>query len=80
MDRMLCGAPSRVNEFFQIPPDLVVKFQTVDIVEVIWALMGCRSSPQSCVAKGNQGASCSPQLRPLGLPLNPLECGIIILF
>ena len=24
MDRMLCGAPSRVNEFFQIPPDLVV--------------------------------------------------------
>src|SRR5262252_2350736 len=30
---------------------------------------------QGCVAAGNQGASCSPQPRSLGLPLNPLECG-----
>src|SRR5215467_23644 len=37
--------------------------------------MGRRSSSQDCVAPGNQGASCSPQPRPLGLPRNPLECG-----
>src|SRR6266436_4819452 len=36
--------------------------------------MGRRSSSQGCVATGNQGASCSRQPRPLGLPLNPLEC------
>src|SRR4030095_116585 len=33
-----------------------------------------RSSFQGCVATGNQGASYSRQARPLGLPLNPLEC------
>src|SRR6516162_1715559 len=37
--------------------------------------MGRRSSSQGCVATGNQGASCSRRPRPLGLPLNPLECG-----
>src|SRR5215471_16011965 len=36
--------------------------------------MGRRSASQGCVATGNQGASCSRQPRPLGLPLNPLEC------
>src|SRR5713101_1253636 len=40
--------------------------------------MGCRSSSQGCGATGNQGASCSPQPRPLGLPLNPLECGRLV--
>src|SRR6266480_4390493 len=65
-----------VRELFQIPPDLVVKFQTVDIAEVIGALVGRRSSSPGCVATGNQGAICSPQPRPLGLPLNPLECGL----
>ena len=53
----------------------MVKFQTIDIVKVIWALMGRRSASQSCVATRNQGASWSRQPRPLGLPLNPLECG-----
>src|SRR5215468_4786746 len=37
--------------------------------------MGRRSASQGCVAIGNQDASCSRQPRPLGLPLNPLECG-----
>src|SRR5215467_1556840 len=60
---------------YQIPPDLVVKFHAIDIVEVIFALMGRRSASQGCVATGNQGASCSRHPRPLGLPLNPLECG-----
>src|SRR5262249_26890095 len=59
----------------QIPPDLVVKFQTVDIAAVIGTLMGRQSSSPGCVATGNQGASCSTQPRSLGLPLNPLECG-----
>src|SRR4029450_2247689 len=38
--------------------------------------MGRRSSSQGCIATGNQGAGCSRQPRPPGLPLNPLECGI----
>ena len=38
--------------------------------------MGRRNSSQGCVATGNQGASGSRQSRPLGLPLNPLECAI----
>ena len=50
------------------------KFQTVDIAAVIGTLMGRQSSSPGCVATGNQGASCSRQPRPLGLPLNPLEC------
>src|SRR5262249_36264000 len=33
-----------------------------------------RSASQSCVATRHQGASWSRQPRPLGLPLNPLEC------
>jgi hypothetical protein len=37
--------------------------------------MGRRSSSHGCVATGNQGAGCSRQPRPPGLPLNPLECG-----
>src|SRR5712691_6039704 len=41
--------------------------------------MGRRSSSQGCVATGNQGASCSRQPRPLGLPLNPLECDFFTL-
>ena len=45
--------------WLHIPTDLVAKFQTIDIVEVIGALMGRRSSSQGCVATGNQGASCS---------------------
>jgi hypothetical protein len=60
---------------FQIPPDLVVKIQTVDIVEVIVSLSRRQSASQGWVATGNHGVSGSLRPSPLGLPLNPLECG-----
>ena len=57
----------------QIPADLVVKFRTVDIAEVIWDIVGRRRSSKGRLAAGNQGTSCSPHLKPFGLPLNPVE-------
>ena len=41
----------------QIPPDLVVKIQTVDIVEVIVSLSRRQSASQGWVATGNHGVS-----------------------
>ena len=61
---------------FQIPPDFVVKFQDIDMVEVIRMPIRRRSASQDWVATGKQGARCSRHPRPLGLPLNWVECGI----
>ena len=57
----------------QIPPDLVVKFQTIDIVEVICAFSQRRRTLLGWGATGNHGVRRSPELWPLGLPLNPVE-------
>src|SRR5215475_11341630 len=58
----------------QIPPDLVVKFQAVDIVSVICDQSGDQTSSNCRVETGNQGFSCPHQLRVIGLPLNAMEC------
>ena len=34
-----------------------------------------QTSSKRRVETGNQGVSCSPHLRSIGLPLNPMECG-----
>jgi hypothetical protein len=53
--------------------DLVVKFQAIDIVEFIRAIIRLRNSSHVCVAIGNQGTSCSQHPRPIGLPLKAVE-------
>src|ERR1051325_6247096 len=53
----------------------VLVLQNGPTIEV---LMGRRSSSQDCVTTGNQSANCTPQPRPLGLPLNPLERGSVL--
>src|SRR5713101_5912715 len=55
----------------QIPPDLVVKYQPLDIAEVILSLIRRQTSSKRCGETGNHGLSCSPHLRTIGLPLNP---------
>src|SRR5712691_8123354 len=63
-------------EKYQIPPDLVVKYQPLDIAEVILSLIRRQTSSKRCGETGNHGLSCSPHLRTIGLPLNPMECGL----
>ena len=53
------------TDLFQTPPDLVVKLQAIDMVEVIRALSRQRNSSHGCVATGNQGTSCSQHPSPL---------------
>jgi hypothetical protein len=59
---------------YQIPPDLVVKFQAIDIVEVIWDPINGKTSSKGRVATGNQEVSWSQHTRVIGLPLNRVEC------
>ena len=58
----------------QIPPDLVVKSQLIDIVEIIYHLSGDQRAFKSYGEIGAQGVSCTPSQRPIGLPLNSMEC------
>src|SRR6266498_3456820 len=39
---------------------------------------GDKTSSKRCRATGSHGTSRSPHRRPLGLPRNPMECGISI--
>jgi hypothetical protein len=65
------SAHSRIS---QIPPDLVVKSQTIDIVDVIREQSGDQTSFNCRVETGNQDLSCHHHLRVIGLPLNAMEC------
>jgi len=60
---------------FQIPPDLVVKYQRIDIVNVIFSPIWRRSIVEHDAETGNHGVSCSHHRRLIGLPLNAVECG-----
>ena len=63
-----------LNEFQQLVPDspgLSGKFNPIDMVEVIGALIERQSTSEGGVVSGNQGAADSSHPRPLGLPLNP---------
>ena len=64
----LCG-------FCQIPLDLVVKYQAVDIAEVMFYRSGAGPSSTHHVATGNRGVSRSHHCKITGLPLNLGECG-----
>jgi hypothetical protein len=59
----------------QIPPDLVVKSQVIDIVEAIGGPISGETSSKGRVATGTQGGSWSQPPRLRGLPLNPMEGG-----
>ena len=59
----------------QIPSDLVVKSQPIDIAEVIFHRSGEKTSSKRRVDTGKHGLSGSPHLRTIGLPRNPMECG-----
>ena len=55
----------------QIPPDLVVKSQAIDIIGLILSLIRRKTSSKHRVDQGNRALSCSHYLRVIGLPLNP---------
>src|SRR5947209_19079914 len=59
----------------QIPLDLVVKYQAVDIAEVMFYRSGAGPSSTHHVATGNRGVSRSHHCKITGLPLNLGECG-----
>src|SRR5262249_16349279 len=50
------------------------KIQAIDIVEVILWSFRCSDVVQTPRSTGTHGVSCIHQLRPIGPPLNPLEC------
>ncbi len=54
----------------QIPPDLVVKFQAIDIIGLILSLIRRKTSSKHRVDQGDRALSCSHYLRVIGLPLN----------
>src|SRR5947209_7200588 len=58
----------------QIPLDLVVKYQAVDIAEVMFYRSGAGPSSTHHVATGNRGVSRSHHCKITGLPLNLGEC------
>src|SRR5437868_15420467 len=60
----------------QIPLDLVVKYQAVDITEVMFYRSGAGPSSTHHVATGNRGVSRSHHCKITGLPLNLGECGL----
>jgi hypothetical protein len=59
----------------QIPPNLVVKYQVLDIVEVISSLIWRTNIIQTLVETGNGGVGRFHRRRPIGLPRNRVECG-----
>jgi hypothetical protein len=60
----------------QIPPDLVVKTQVVDIVALFHNCADGLTLFKRHGETGNHGVSGFHHLRPIGPPLNPMDCGI----
>src|SRR5262245_48284694 len=61
----------------QIPPDLVVNHNQLVLLTLFYTLSSVQTVFTWHVASGNQGVSCSRQLKSSGLPLNQMECGNI---
>src|SRR5262245_420798 len=59
----------------QIPPDLVVNHKQLVLLTLLYTLSSVQTVFTWHVASGNQGVSCSRQLKSSGLPLNQMECG-----
>src|SRR5436190_62736 len=57
----------------QIPPDLVVKSQAIDIIGLILSRIRRKTSSKHRVDQGNRALSCSHYLRVISLPLNSME-------
>ena len=53
-----------------------VKPQLIDIAEVILPRSRGTTSPKRRIDAGKHGLRGTPHLRPIGLPHNPLECGL----
>jgi hypothetical protein len=63
------------NLGLHIPPDLVVKYKALIMLKLISSRSGDGPSSKQHVDTGYGGVSCSHHRRPIGLPLNPMECG-----
>jgi hypothetical protein len=63
------------NGIFLIPSDLVVEYQAIDSIDVIYGCSGTQTSFKRHAETGNQGLNCFYSLKSIGLPLNPMECG-----
>jgi hypothetical protein len=70
---LLYSSGTFLGGFFQIPLDLVVKSQAIDMAEIHYHESGDQTPSQCCVETGSQGLSSSPHPRLIGLPLNPME-------
>ena len=53
------------------------KIQAIDIVELFYGHSDAQTLFKRHGETGNHAVSCLHQLRPIGSPLNPMECGII---
>jgi hypothetical protein len=68
---------SRSN-IYQIPSDLVVKYQDIDIIHVMRSRPGERSLSKHHVDTRNRSMSRSHHRRPTNLPLKAMECGLFV--
>jgi len=58
----------------QIPPDLVVKLKPLILLRLFCDYSDCPTLFKRHEETGNHGVSCLHHLRPIGPPLNPMEC------
>src|SRR5215217_7058329 len=59
-----------------IPSDLVVEYQAIDSIDVIYGCSGTQTSFKRHAETGNQGLNCFYSLKSIALPLHPMECGL----
>src|SRR5215510_4783678 len=62
------------HEKYQIPSDLVVKSQGIDIIYLILQLIRHPNGVTGHIATENRGGRRSQHLQSSGLPLNAMEC------
>src|SRR5262249_48373998 len=66
----------RSSKLDQIPPDLVVKSQAIDIIGLILSLIKRKTSLTTSRRPRKSSFGCSHYPRVIGLPLNSMESGI----
>src|SRR5262245_12566636 len=66
----------RLHGILQIPPDLVVKSQPTDIIDIILCPIKRPNGVYMACSVRKSGGSYSQQLRSWGLPLNQMECAL----
>jgi hypothetical protein len=61
----------------QIPPDLVAKLKPLILLGLFYNYSDDPTWFKRRIESGNHGVSCLHHRRPIGPPLNPMECGFL---